>query len=50
MLDYRFDKIEKEYKNFTKAKSLLLYYHYLSNFEDVLRKYKDINPAGLTSY
>ena len=45
MLDYRIDKIEKEYKNFTMAKSLLLHYHFLSNFEDILSEYKAINPA-----
>jgi len=40
--DYRLDKVEAEYKNFTKAKSLLLYYHHLGNFEDVLTEYKAI--------
>ena len=42
---YRLDKIEKEYKNFTMAKSLLLHYHHLGNFEDILSEYKAINPA-----
>ena len=42
MLDYRLDKIEAEYKNFTRAKSLYLYYHYLSNFEYALTEYKAI--------
>jgi hypothetical protein len=45
MLDYRLDKIERDYKNFTRAKSLLLYYHYLASFEASLSEYKSINPA-----
>ena len=45
MLDYRIDKLEAEYKNFTRAKSLLLYYHYLASFEASLSEYKAIYPA-----
>jgi hypothetical protein len=46
MLDYRLDKIERAYKNFTRAKSLLLYYHYLASFEDSLSEYKLINKKS----
>ena len=41
---YRIDELEKLWKLKTAAKSLLMYYHYQTAFDDLLVEIKSIEP------